>query len=792
MKKVFLVFVCLLTNMSLLGQNFELRRANNGIVKSAVSYSNVESNRMSASDFLKQYVALSADNKFVKHGERVDRSGRVHEFYQQYYRGLPVDGMGYNFHFQDGYLYFAHGNYINIDGLSEQPSITKEKAIRAYANFVGLDNSYGNAELMIKDFNSDKKNEPNPLLVYKVYLDCSSKYNKDFGWINASTGELLGTTPCVLSHSSVGTFQTRYNNIQNAITHFYNGQYHLDDSTRCATIITRPLEGELLDNNNIWLANEYNSSKNDMLLDIHWGLQVITDYLNDTYDVCGYGNGMTIKARKSSGIDNAYWHPILGLLEFGEGDYYYNPLASFDIVAHEFGHAITQYNIGWTNEGETHALNEGLSDIWAVILETRLCNSTYEHWKMGEQVMKNGYSCSRNIANPSDPSALIQIADFYEGDLYNSNTSDEHVQGGVFSYWFYILSQGITKTINGSTYTLQGVGLDTAEELIATAIFDGYLRNTTSFDDVRSQLTLVAETVLANSSLASSVEKAWYLVGVPFVTPINGADHICTMTSYIIESLPSYATINWRTSNAGIAIVNGQGTDSVTIQRTYYNGLFNLYADIYWDGYLVVTLEKNNIMSGLPALGLDVIPVNQADGTIQNGWNKYSTANGFYIEDFPDSSFSYLQAKLRDISGSIPIVVANYNFLQPSSTFVSIPYICTNRFYELSVRGVNDCGETSWQMVIIDLDNHGGIDLPLLVSYDASTDDFRIELPVSNEKMVECKAQLWCNSVQMRNCVFLAENGISYLSASGLKDGLYVIRIETGSRIYMGKILKKR
>ena len=47
----------------------------------------------------------------------------------------------------------------------------------------------------------------------------------------------------------------------------------------------------------------------------------------------------------------------------------FDPLASIDIVAHEFGHGITDFQIGWGNAGNEGAFNEGLSDIWGAIFE---------------------------------------------------------------------------------------------------------------------------------------------------------------------------------------------------------------------------------------------------------------------------------------------------------------------------------------------------------------------------------------------------------------------------------------
>ena len=55
---------------------------------------------------------------------------------------------------------------------------------------------------------------------------------------------------------------------------------------------------------------------------------------------------------------------------FGDGDgNRFDAMVDQDIVAHEFAHAITASTSGLIFEGEPGALNEGLSDIWAAIVE---------------------------------------------------------------------------------------------------------------------------------------------------------------------------------------------------------------------------------------------------------------------------------------------------------------------------------------------------------------------------------------------------------------------------------------
>ena len=60
-----------------------------------------------------------------------------------------------------------------------------------------------------------------------------------------------------------------------------------------------------------------------------------------------------------------------------------------------------------------------------------------------------------------------------------------------------------------------GVGMDLAEELIVRAVYDGYLRNTTSYEQIEISIVNAARTLAGtNSFLEQQVVNAWYAVGI--------------------------------------------------------------------------------------------------------------------------------------------------------------------------------------------------------------------------------------------------------------------------------------
>ena len=84
------------------------------------------------------------------------------------------------------------------------------------------------------------------------------------------------------------------------------------------------------------------------------------------------------------------------------------------------------------------------------------------------------------------------------------------------SHWFYILVNGKAST-NGvnNVYGATGIGLDQAEQLIAKAVFNNYLDNTTTYPAIRTAM-LSAATALFGSCSAQYIAtaNAWSAVGV--------------------------------------------------------------------------------------------------------------------------------------------------------------------------------------------------------------------------------------------------------------------------------------
>lgn len=565
----------------------------------------------SANEFFEKYLEITANDEFEKTPHKSQKKELIHDHYDQFYKGIKVDGAGYNLHFKDGQLYFANGNYVKIENINPSPSISLEEAKKSFMSYKDIDQdkvARSITELLIKEITPTGHIEvsDNIALVYRIYLESDHQNNDEVGYVDAHTGKIVMTEPRLTDLT--GTFVTRYNSTELAETKPTTGGYRLFDDTRGATIHTRNLQNistvttnavELIDNNNNWTAAEYASSKNDMGLDVHWGLQKIYDYLYSAYSINSFDDaGKAIDAffRYGTNTDNAFWDPTLNVLLFGQGGSKFRPLASLDVVAHEFGHGITDFQIGWGGTFDQSAFKEGLSDIWGAILEQRIRpNNT---WKIGEQVALTKPQL-RNIQYTNDPNSLSKMADTYGSTQYN-NTTDYYVRSGVFSHWFYILANGENGTNDiGSSYAVSGIGLDLAEELIVEAVFNNYLDGTTSYAAIRTAIINAAQTIFCeNSQELRSVTDAWYAVGVGAkytgtVVNVSGPAQLCTTGTYSVNA-PAGTTTTWSVSPTSAATFpSGSGSSKTFTRSGTYTGSATITANVtYTAGGCTSTILK--------------------------------------------------------------------------------------------------------------------------------------------------------------------------------------------------------
>lgn len=574
------------------------------------------------------------------------------------------------------------------------------------------------------------------------------------------------------------------------------------------TIPTYNESAEITDNDNNWTSSELHASETDMGLDTHWALQKIYDHLLYTYNKNSFDNqGFAINAYIHYGLkDESKWDPTYRSLFFGDGDILFSPLASLDVVAHEYGHAISHFQIGWAYTPTFAKFNEGMSDIWGAIFEQRIRPNNV--WKIGEQVTLN-YGCVRNLQSTGDANALQKIADTYLGATYNSSpeTSADGIykRGGVFSHWFYLLVNGGSgKNELQNSFTVNGIGMDKAEDLIVKAVYGGFLNGTTTYPEIRSAIVSAARSLCPNGNdlLVNQIENAWYAVGVgtqPTSINITGPAVVCSSGStYTINNLPSNCTVTWEKSsnltlsgtpnvNQAIFISNGIGEGWVmpTIKSTCDGSTFT-----------TVKLTPLTIWVGKPTISVNSISNLQDMG--YSNYYKILPASGVYDYEGTLTANVPILSDLIDSTWSFYSNMPNKKiaYWSASGYTVDVGAKSNNAGEVIKYTVTNNCGTTYSLFTFFTGDNTPPPPELIFTPNPASTQT-EVIIP-DNTFAIEMQTAV---AIQKTYTISIMNSfGLTVYSRVGcekkitvptstLKNGIYTVRVSNGTNIFQGNLV---
>jgi bacillolysin len=526
-------------------------------LKGQAEFTNLKDNNVSYSktntrQLFKDLLGVLDQDVFIVISEEVDALGGTHTKYQQYYKETPtsvlvkVEHGIYQIHSKNGVIQVANGNFvkilpntiiknsdeaqafnyaINVVGaksykwlIPEEEAFLKTETANAKATY------YPKAEVTIVDDPNTATSDP--ILTYKFDIYAHEPLSRNNLYISAKNGKLVWNDPILKHANVVGSGITRYSGTRAITTDSYNKAYRLREigARNIHTMNMRKGTNynyavEFSDKDNKWIEYD-NINMDNAALDAHWGAEMVYDYWKTKHGRSSFDNkGAFIKSYVHYGIgyENAYWDGLR--MTYGDGGGRFKPLTSLDVCAHEIGHAICQYTANLTYVGESGALNEGLSDVWAAAVEATAA-PTKKIWIIGEDIDK----VRPGLRSMMNPNAEWQ-PDTY-GGLYwqtpdcgtpsqNNDYCGVHTNSGVLNFWFYLLSTGGTGTNDiGGAYTVQGITIDKAAKITYRAE-TVYMTSTTNFAAARAA-TIQAATDLygATAPEVAATTNAWAAVGV--------------------------------------------------------------------------------------------------------------------------------------------------------------------------------------------------------------------------------------------------------------------------------------
>lgn len=442
-------------------------------------------------------------------------------------------------------------------------------------------------------------------LAFKFDIYAVEPLSREYVFIDAQTGELLEKEPILKNATATGTLTTRYSGVKTSITEMTNNaSYRLSDLSRGNGINTLDMNRgvnfssalHFIDNNNVWTATEWhNGNEDDAALEAHWALQQTYDYFKTIHNRNSYdNNGAAINCyvHYDFRMDNGYWDGSRIVL--GDGDIDFDNVCSVDVLAHEFGHAICQSTCDLRYQGESGAINEGLSDIWGICVENYAAPEK-QMWRIAEDITLTAVAL-RATDNPNLLTYLPELIgsptvypDTYQGTGWYTGIWDDggvHINNTVLSHWFYLLVNGGRGTNdNGDFYFFDGINITSAAKIVYR-METIYLNSSSDFADARVFAVQAAKDLYGTNSTATyAVESAWYAVGVG--SPAN------QINNYIVgptQLTPGYSATYSVTQNVN-------ATSYVWIIPS------GCYANYFWTARIGQGTPQLNVMAGAVGSG---------------------------------------------------------------------------------------------------------------------------------------------------------------------------------------------
>lgn len=599
--------------------------AQNGIVKTMYSSDSIinfmvfdtKTKKIEASknkEALRELLQARNDDELVLKQSLDDKLGHTHYFYQQYYKGIKVENGMYIAHSKNGLVESINGDFFKVGNVDIKTMLPEPNALSQALKTIGA--LKYNWEIESEEFFIRKLKNDNAATYYPkgelviIYSDTTRSYRMAYKFniyahyplsrnnvfVDAITGKVLRIQNLIFDTNATGSAATRYSGTQTVTTDLNSGTYRLREITNNVRIETYNMQfqganyanaPDFTDNDNNWTAPELNND--NVALDAHWAAERVYAYWNTERTVNSWnGSGAPLLNYVHTNLtafgypdnDNAFWDGEK--MTYADGQTVFNPLVSLDVVAHEIGHGVCAgvsvmrsphltTNI-LSSGNEALALNEGMSDIWAACVE-QVAAPGKEHWIVGEEIMRNGFSCLRSLRSPKTEGFRYgyttegNYPDTYGGTNWYSGSSAStfsHTNATVLSHWFYLLSEGGrgTNYDMGISYSVRGVGIDNAASIAWYAELYYFTANT-NFASARAATIQAATDLFPGSSCEErAVIDAWNAVGVDYTPPaydlIKGYSPDCNTVTLTVKDYNGSEPLTWITNND--LLINGNSS----------------------------------------------------------------------------------------------------------------------------------------------------------------------------------------------------------------------------------------
>jgi Zn-dependent metalloprotease len=480
------------------------------------------------------YRMVSPSEELKVRRVQTDNLGMQHVRLDQQYKGIPVIGGNLIAHFSaDNVLKTVNGFYHHDIDLDIKATVASAAAVdiaeRDLLSFFGAAEP-DEPELVVFPW------EDQYYLCWRLFLFSNTPMGRWEYFVDATNGEVVFNANRIMNENDIGTGYGVMGGFRDHIdTRLEASNYAMKDFTRRADnnphghngqmpmgnyIQTNIAGGSLpgsvaTDADNFW----DDAASQRPAVDGHVYSALVYDWMlsqwgRNSFDDAG-ASMLTSVNYYAEGNNNAYWNGNqIVIWSWSSG---WRSLAGCpDVIAHEWGHAVTDYCSDLVYQLEPGALNESFSDMMGAAFEW--AHPTYDtpDWYMGENGMTSGNGF-RSMDNPhmfGDPD-FYGTSDPYWVDVVGctpSWTNDYcgvHTNSGVGNKWFSLLSDGGVH----HSVTVTGIGVDNAM-LIAYRANQLYWNSQTDYHAAALGTISAATDLDPTGVWTTQVANAWNAVGV--------------------------------------------------------------------------------------------------------------------------------------------------------------------------------------------------------------------------------------------------------------------------------------
>jgi len=602
------------------------------------------------------YNLNTTTSKFSLVKEETDNYGLNHILLEQEFNGVAVYDGKIRFHFNvQNDLTSVNGNVIPSIKINTEPSLSQidanSIAIQAIEkqelNNSGTQLFVNKSKLFIFPKGLAEGVEVSNYLVYEVEVRNNNDV-REFVFVNAHDGSIVDQFTG-MSHALDRIIYE--NNTSNTVW---------EEGDNFPELLT------------IWQQNEVVASGH------------VYNFFNNAFGYVSYDGAdaqmKTINNNPNISCPNASWNGVTAN--------YCNGTASDDVIAHEWGHAYTEYTSGLIYQWQSGAINESFSDIWGETVDLlnnyedaddddslRTACSSSDRWMQGEDASAFG-GAIRDMWNPNCKGHPGKVTDVQ----YWCSTGDSggvHINSGVPNHAYALLVDG--GSFNGQT--INGLGFTKAAHIFWRAQSQ-YLTATSNFVDLADALEAAAADLvginLEGLSTSASVGLSGEIISVADLADVNAA-------ILAVELRINPDACGFRPMLSSIADLCGASTSNPVFFEDWESGS---------DGWTIEQLPTNpGTWESRDWLVSSVLPESRAGNGIFgadpiNGDCQIDFENGILrlespiitIPNFTDGNFEmafnhYLATEFQWDGGNIKAKVdGGFWNLIPSEAFVENPY----------------------------------------------------------------------------------------------------------------------